>query len=134
MYLRVDGTAAAIESAFYVRLNYYSRVDGTAFFTLDREPSLDFAAPVLRISGLDNYAISQPGAGSDVNGNYQGNDFRNAYLGAASPCASLMGTGQTVGLFELDSYNPTDIALYASNAGLPNVTLQPYSIIFATGG
>ena len=39
----------------------------------------------------------------------------------AAPTTPLDGTGQTVGLFELDGYTPSDIALYVSTFGLPTV-------------
>src|SRR5581483_10836549 len=65
---------------------------------------------------------------------YQGGDFRNAYLGTGTPCTSLTGAGQSVGLFELDSYNPPDIATYNTNAGLPPTNLFPVELIVASGG
>ncbi len=51
----VSGTAAAVQSAFYVTLNNYKRPDGTLFYAPDREPSLDLSTPIFHITGLDNY-------------------------------------------------------------------------------
>ncbi len=51
----VSGTAAAIQTAFYVTLNNYKRPDGSLFYAPDREPSLDLATPIYHITGLDNY-------------------------------------------------------------------------------
>ena len=48
------------------------------------------------------------------NATYIGNDFRKAYV----PGVSLTGSGQSVGLFELDGYFQSDILAYASAAGL----------------
>jgi hypothetical protein len=132
--LRVSGPAGAIERAFYVNFNNYARPDTSSFYALDRDPSLDLTIPVLRISGLDNYVLGTPSAGSGPLGSFQGNDFRNAYLGAASVCSSLTGAGQSIALFELDTYNPADITLYEAQAGLPTVALNPVAIISATGG
>ena len=47
-----------------------------------------------------------------------GNDFRAAY--SVGP---LTGAGQSVGLLQFDGYYATDIANYASQAGLPSITL-----------
>ena len=132
--LRVSGPAAAIERTFYVNLNNYARPDNSSFYALDRDPSLDLTVSVLRVSGLDNYVVGTTSAGSGAGGSFQGNDFRNAYLGAGSPCATLTGAGQSIGLFELDSYNPPDITQYEALAGLPNVALNPVSILSASGG
>jgi uncharacterized repeat protein (TIGR03803 family) len=56
-------------------------------------------------------------AGSGPRGAFLGDDFRAAY----APDVALTGTGQMVGLFELDGYFPGDIIAYESLAGLPNV-------------
>ena len=91
--------------------------------------------PILHISGLDNYALPRPRfkatpladgqpaapqAGSGTGGTYMGYDFRAAY----APGASLVGTGQIVGLLEFDGYNASDISYYEMKAGLPSVTLS----------
>ena len=64
--------------------------------------------------------------------------------GTTSTSALLDGTGQTVGLFELDGYTPSDIALYVTQFGLPTAltpsgtttqpALQNVLIDGATGG
>lgn len=76
--------------------------------------------------------------GSGPNGGLAPNDIKYAYSldtltalypGTATPSATtgaatatpLDGTGQTVGLFELDSYDPKDIALYVKQFSLPTV-------------
>ena len=46
-----------------------------------------------------------------------GSDFRHAYAVGST----LTGSGQVVGLMELDGYTPADITAYESTAGLPNV-------------
>lgn len=56
--LDVSGTAADIESAFHLNLLLYQHpTEDRTFFAPDVEPSFDLAVPILRISGLDNYAI-----------------------------------------------------------------------------
>ena len=72
------------------------------------------------------------GIGSGPLGGLSPNDIKYAYdLSAITPLygtttpatgtAALDGTGQNVGLFELDGYNPADIALYTSQFALPTV-------------
>ena len=58
--------------------------------------------------------------GSGPRGNFIGKDFRAAY----APGVSLDGSGQAIGLFELDGYFPSDITAYERLAALPNVTLS----------
>ena len=133
--LDVSGTVAQIEKVFHVSMRVYQHpTEARTFFAPDVEPSLDLNLPVLHISGLDNYILPRPKIrhrpansnnatpknGSGQGGNYMGNDFRVAYV----PGVTLTGSGQAVGLFQLDGYYPNDIVLYESKAGLPNVPLQ----------
>jgi uncharacterized repeat protein (TIGR01451 family) len=134
--LDVRGSVADIESALHTHLRVYRHpTENRTFFAPDVEPSLDLQTPVLHISGLDNFSpprpllvkkpfdlsgTASPDLGSGPGGTYLGNDFRSAYV----PGVTLSGNGQSVGLFELDGYFPSDISEYESVAGLPNVTLQ----------
>ena len=134
--LDVSGSVADIEKTFHVTMRLYQHpAEDRLFYALDTEPSLDLTVPVLHISGLENYimphhlsapvsaqrrsANALPTSGSGPSGNYIGLDFRAAYV----PGVLLTGTGQAVGLFQLDSYYASDIASYESQAGLPNVPL-----------
>src|ERR1700677_18080 len=56
----VEGAVSDIENAFNVRLHYYQRPDGTKFHSRDSEPSVDLAAPLLHITGLQNYVVPHP--------------------------------------------------------------------------
>jgi Pro-kumamolisin, activation domain/Galactose oxidase, central domain/Kelch motif len=121
----VSGPASAVEQAFYLNLNYYLRPDGTQFFGPDRNPSLDLATTVLRVSGTNN-AFVPVGflSGSGNSGNFSATDLRNAYV----PCATnLTGSGQIVGLFSWGGFNPPDIATYQSTNGIAS---NPPSISF----
>src|SRR5262249_19266404 len=131
---------AQIEQALHANLLYRLRADGSqsSFVVVDREPSIDFDVPVLWITGLTDYLLPRPaaacvncqtkgapgqvlngtGAGATPAGNllYLASDLRAAYLGAPpSPCASLDGTGETIGILALEGFNPQDIAAYAMN-------------------
>ena len=136
MLLDVIGNVPDVEKAFHVTMRTYRHpIENRTFFAPDAEPSLDLAAPILRISGLNNYSPprprfvakplvngqnASPNSGSGPNGTYMGNDFRTAYI----PDSSLTGSGQIVGLLQFDGYTASDITYYESQAGLPNVTLQ----------
>jgi hypothetical protein len=109
----VSGTAEQIEQALFVGLNLRLRPDGSAFYSVDRDPSLDLGVKLLWISGLDNRVIATPGAGSGPGGTYNSSDLRAAY----APCTNLTGAGQTVGLFELDGFTAADITAYECQLG-----------------
>ncbi|MGO9835901.1 MAG: protease pro-enzyme activation domain-containing protein [Polyangiaceae bacterium] len=143
--LDVTGTAGQLDQMLFAQLNYYLRPDGSQFFAPDREPSLQLsptALPILRVAGTDNYVLptnGAPGLGSGTNGDLQGADFRNAYLGScATP--NLNGAGQSIGLLEIGSFNFSDIEDYAQSVGIANplittVSFTPQSPWIAlTGG
>jgi uncharacterized repeat protein (TIGR03803 family) len=135
--LDVNGPVASIQKAFHVNLRTYKHpTEDRLFYAPDTGPSLNLSVPVLAINGLDNFNLPRPmslftdfsnlpsnaipfAAGSGPRGSFIGKDFRAAY----APGVSLDGSGQAVGLFELDTYYPSDIATYESVAGLPNVPL-----------
>ncbi len=138
----VNGTVGDIQKALHLHLRLYRHpVENRTFFAPDVEPSLDLAVPVLRIGGLDSYVVPhplltrgkvdplRPRLGSGTGGTYIGKDFRAAYV----PGTTLTGAGQTVGLWEADGYDLSDITLYESEAGLPNVTLTNVLIDSASG-
>ncbi len=145
MIVSVRANKSDIQNAFHVGMHHYQRPDGTTFFGPDDEPSLDLDTPVLRIGGLDNYILPHPKmvistlpntqivsgsranavtahAGSGPSGLLMGNDFRNAYV----PGVTLNGSGQSVALFELDTYYPADVQRYMSQAGLTNTVINVY--------
>ncbi len=145
--LDVSGNVADIEKAFHVKMGNYKRSDGTQFRSPDREPSVDLDVQLLHVTGLENYnvpktnivhgphgvpgpqakltkGVANIGSGPTYDGvaTYLGNNFRNAY---AQGC-TLDGSGQAIGLFELDGFYLNDILSYAatcvaSGAGLNGI-------------
>jgi subtilase family serine protease len=130
MVVDVEGSAADIESAFHVNLNVYQHpTEGRTFYAPDREPLVDLDAPVLHISGLDNFTLphaknirssqqvdqehanARKTTGSGPGGDFIGSDMRAAYYGSGS----LTGTGQSVGLFEYAGYEISDVKTYFKN-------------------
>jgi len=139
LVLNVSGTAGQIGSAFGVRLSHYAAKDGRQFFSADSAPSLprEIAGRLNGIFGLDNAAqwrssayampaelapsLSPRQIGSGPGGGMTPNDIKTAYsLVASSP----NGSGQVLGLFQLDGYTLSDIRAYQAAFGLPSIPLQ----------
>jgi subtilase family serine protease len=122
---QVEGKASDVERVLNIRLNLYRHpTENRNFMAPDREPTLALGVPVLSITGLNNFELpfaklvkpgntpsQRSGTGSGPGGNYIGSDLRAAYYGTGSK-AKLVGTGQSVGLMELEGYIPRDIPLY----------------------
>ena len=141
--LDVEGTVADIQKTLHLTLRTYRHPrDAREFYAPDVEPSVEFAVPILHVSGLDNYSLPHPNlkvrpvsdvanatsdAGSGPGGSYRGSDFRTAYV----PGTTLTGAGQSVGLVEFDGFYESDIRTYVSQAGLTNV---PLTVVPIDGG
>ena len=135
--LNVAATVADVERTFQVKMYRYQHpTEGRTFIAPDSEPFMDLGAPVLNIAGLETYSEVRPGvqltaaadnandvgmgAGSGPAGTFKSSDVRKAYL----PGVALAGSGQTVGLLELDGYNEADITGFESQSGLASVPLE----------
>lgn len=116
----VNGSVEQIQRTFHVTMAVFQHpTENRTFYSADRDPSLDLSVPVSRIVGLDNFSIARPRlerapaeyqlgrklTGSGPGGQYLGSDMRAAYYGNGP----LTGAGQSVGLFEYDGYNMSDI-------------------------
>jgi len=129
LLLDVAGPASAVERALGVHLGRYRGAQGRLFRAPDSDPSVPaaLAGRLAGVVGLDTLAVRRPhlrpalgpSAGSGPKGGLAPSDIRSAYglSGAAT------GAGQTVALYELDGYNPADIAAYQTAFGLPAVPL-----------
>jgi subtilase family serine protease len=142
--LTVEGTAADIEKTFHVKMLLYQHpTEARTFYAPDSEPSMDLGVPLLHISGLNNYALPHPGghpgnqparvgaktgSGSGPGNTFFGKDFRSAYV----PGTALTGSGQSVGLLELDAYYTNDIVAYEDAAGITNVVITNILVDGAT--
>lgn len=146
----VNGAVGDIEQALHVHMNFYQHpTENRLFYAPDAQPSIDLATSVLVIGGLHNYTlphacihpaspprVNQPQTGSGTDNSYWGADFRDAYASGVS----LTGTGQSVGLFELDGYNPSSITTYENLASispyvpLTNVLVDGFSGAYDNSG
>lgn len=136
LLLAVIGSAAQLERALYVNLDYRLRPDGSKFVTPDRDPSLDLSVPILHITGLGDRVLPHHMAanGTGSGGTYRATDLRNAYLGVGSTCQTLNGAGQVIGIVDFATFQNSDISAYFARQ---NPVLAPPhfpSIVAVEGG
>ncbi len=127
--LDVEGNVSNVEQAFHITLRTYQHpTEARNFFAPDTEPSVPTNLSVVTVEGLSDYSPPRPLMhmvaaskarplsfnGSGPNGEYAGNDFRNAY----APGTALTGAGQSVGLLEFSAYYQVDITNYEKIIGL----------------
>jgi subtilase family serine protease len=137
--LDVAAPAGLVEVAFNLHLNLYEAMNGREFYAPDDNPQVPefVSSRLLGVVGLDNAAIwhahnhfmpagsvpswSPNQVGTGPGGGLTPSDIRTAYnLNGIN----ATGAGQTLGLFELDGYTPSDVAKYESYYGLAAVPLQ----------
>ena len=152
--LDVAAPAGQVGKAFGLHLLVYrSSVDGRIFFAPDAEPQVPtaLAGLVSGVLGLSNASVRQPHlrpkpfpvispaldssaapleTGSGPGGGLTPSDIKTAYNLSS---VTQNGSGQTLGLFELDGYSASDVASYETHFGLPNVPLQNVLVDSATG-
>ncbi|WP_126628956.1 S53 family peptidase [Dictyobacter alpinus] len=116
--ISVSATVATIEKAFALTLNYY-HLRGGLVYAPSTNPSVPatVAPDIQCIIGLDTverfYQQKKSlQAGMGVVHGYTPGELRNAYNVSPLLNIGVNGHGQTIGLFELDGYNPADIDLF----------------------
>ena len=139
--LHVTGPVPAVEGAFKLHINHYTKTDGTPFFAPDADPTIpiDVAGKIAAIGGMNNLhkfrhplpqkiknrLSTQGGTGPcDIyinTGCMAPNDVKTAYNLNKVPSN---GSGQIAAVFELDGYTPSDISQYDSYFNIPDVNLQ----------
>jgi subtilase family serine protease len=146
MLLDVEADSATVDSALNLHLNRYRQASGKVYYAPDTDPSVpaSIAARITGFVGLDNFAqpttnlniapaygpfdntgISSAN-GTGVGGGLAPSDIKTAYGFDGS--VTETGAGQTLGLFELDGYTPSDITSYQSAYGLGNATVTPIQV------
>jgi kumamolisin len=131
--VNATGPVRLVEAAMHTTIgSYQERSSGRHFFANDVAPSLpaDIGAVVHAVHGLDNHAVrkhaaAQPNACCDTVP-YGPAQLRAGYNFTAAPLASLTGTGQTMGLMELDTFQQANINSFDSNYSItpPAPTVQ----------
>ena len=131
--IKVTGSVGKVENSFQIALNNYA-MNNRVVFAPTLDPAVpDAVAPAIQnIVGLDNVAVYQPRyvlppklqnklsphVGTGPNGGYTPSELRTAYDVNPLINTGANGAGQTVAIFELDGYNPSDINTYLNNYNL----------------
>ncbi|MCW3061906.1 MAG: putative protease [Capsulimonas sp.] len=151
----VQASNAAVEKSMGLQMRAFRAPDGSSFRAPSAEPRVpaSIATQLSGVVGLDesahwaaqSYLVPKATAqalqpyqvGHGPGGTLTPDDIRKAYnltgLTLKNSTKKLDGSGQVLGLFQLDGYNPRDIAQYASAYKLPNVPLQNVLIGGANG-
>ena len=137
--LQTKGSVGALNVAFSTEIHQYQEADGTQHFAPAVEPMLPVSLPIQSVLGLDDVAHLKSHLRVSANGV---SPFGTGPLGGLSPSdiktaynipGSVNGSGQTLGLFELDGYTASDITTYETNFGIGAVTLQNVLVDGASG-
>ncbi len=145
LLIAFSGTVAQVNATFGVTLKDYTAPDGTSYYANDTDPQLPtwLAGVVQSLSGLNNAVrlhhpplkarsskvLHEPLAttcpGHDAQGRYLTADqIATAYNIDSLYNAGYHGEGQTVALFELDSFTMSDLTAYASCYGHGHTSIQ----------
>ena len=151
LVVKVSGPSGLVETAFGVQLHHYRGADGQVFRANDSEPSIpESLVPHLNaVLGLSNFrGASKPhiirrrpggsaAAGRASPASLSGETGPGGGLAPADIksiyglSGTLNGFGQTVAVYELDGYAPSDVALYEQNlfpTPHPSPTVTPVSV------
>jgi subtilase family serine protease len=131
--LLIDATATVsqVQQAFSVQINTYQAGNHT-FYANTASPSVptSISQLITSIGGLDNSVQYHPlyqrvikhmqkhGAALATPSGFGPKDLSGAYNATPLQNAGILGDNQNVALFELDGYQPSDVAQYFQNYGL----------------
>ncbi len=141
--INISASAAAVETAFKLRLNMYRTPQGRRFYAPDSGPEVpaSIASRISGVIGLDNatrwhphsYFVSAADAalrmpnqiGHGQGGGLTPADIEKAYNLTG---VSAKGAGQVLGILDFAGYNASDISEYTNYYNLPAVLLQDVHI------
>jgi len=136
LLLDVSGPVSTVESAFNLHLLRYQAPNGRTFHAPDVNPLIPaaLAGKLSGIVGLSNANLAHPHLHKHANSALKPSDVGTGPFGGLSPIdfktvynlnsTTLDGSGQTLALYELDGYLPSDITAYENYFSLPAVPLQ----------
>ena len=123
-----SGPVRAIESAFGIAIDdWHDRDENRDFYGNDAQPSLpsSIAPAIVGVLGLNNhYRLQRIGAaypsrlspraapGGGPNGGYTPAELKAAYDVNPKILPNAKGAGQSLGLFELDDFAQSNVAVY----------------------
>ena len=135
------GSVHNLNSAFNTEIHQFADSKGHTFHAPSFELQTPVDLPIQSVHGLESLTVAHTHlqgpvkstvpnrAGTGPGGGYAPADIRTAY----NVPGSLDGSGQTLGLFELDGYNSSDITAYETQFGLAATPLQNVLIDGAAG-
>lgn len=135
----VSGPSSVMESALGVSFNTYQTKDGDTVYASTAPASVptNIAGRISGLLGLTNYGVPKPMTShaqivdrilerslfgvspQDEIPGMTPQQFKQAY----SLSDTYLGDGQTVALFEIGGYTPSDVSFYTQQTNLPNATL-----------
>ena len=142
LLLNVTGKAASVESAFNLRMQHYKHANGRQFYAPSDNPEVPAALSsiISGVVGLDNHAKwhahhrRKEGVVQSLNEQMKSIEFPSGPGGGFAPQdlviaynltgVSATGLGQAIALFELASYQSSDITAYTNHFGLPAANLH----------
>ena len=138
--LNVKGQAGAVESAFNINFHEYQSLKGRRFYAPNNNPKVpeSIASIITGVVGLDNHAVWRPfhikKETAEISPSIASQAFPSGPGGGLAPGdilraynltnVSTKGAGQIIALFELGSYNQSDIHAYTNQFGLPSANLK----------
>ena len=144
--LHAQGTVAALNKMFVTELHQYQGEDGKVYFAPANELQAPAESQISAVVGLNNVTTfhnhihmqnilrSRTANAAAPEGNAPGGGLAPADITKAYGVpSSVNGSGQTLALFELDGYDPSDITAYEQQFNLPNVPLENVLLTGATG-
>src|SRR5581483_10706328 len=136
LLLNVSAQAKEIESGFNLHLHHFRSPDGRHFYAPTEDPEVPdhIASLVQGVVGLDNYAKWKTYYHQNEKANATAQQFPSGPGGGFSPSDLITaynlssiptkGKNQIIALFELASYQQSDIDGYTSQFGLPPAKLK----------
>ena len=122
--VNATGTAAQVSQAMHTSLSRYrDRSNGRDFYANDVAPTLpsSVAAVVQAVHGLDNHAVRHSSAvpkACCAGTPYTPTQIRTGYNFNSAPISGLTGSGQTMGLMELNTFSQANVSTFDTAYGI----------------
>ena len=138
LLIRARSKVGFLNSTFYTEVHQYQDRQNKTYFAPAYELQLPANLPIQAVHGLNSFskfkthARMKPQVSTRAYGpseGYSPSQIRTAYRVPTS----ANGAGQTLAIFELDGYTPSDIQAYERQYGLPEVPLKNILVGDATG-
>ncbi|GAC1390440.1 MAG: hypothetical protein NVS4B11_12450 [Ktedonobacteraceae bacterium] len=132
LLIDATGSIGQVQQSFHVQINNY-QLGSRTFYANNVAPSLpaSISALISSISGLDDsihyypfYQHALHHAQTGPVGGLAPKDLASAYNATPLQNSGILGNNQTIGLFELDGYQSSDVNQYFQNYGITPPTIS----------